>query len=175
MYGPRQLIRHNRQGFIGWFIRLAIENGVIPIYGDGSQLRDFVFVDDAADAFLRAGASDACNGEVFNVGGDQPISHRDLTTELVQIAGAGRVEYVTWPADKKAIDIGDFYADSSKFVRTTGWAPTVTLSEGLKRTVDERMQALQAMADFAEECRKWRERRLPHPHGGAPCTSIRIP
>ena len=135
VFGPRQLIRHNRQGFIGWFIRLAIENGVIPIYGDGSQLRDFVFVDDAADAFLRAGASDACNGEVFNVGGDQPISHRDLTTELVQIAGAGRVEYVTWPADKKAIDIGDFYADSSKFVRTTGWAPTVTLSEGLKRTV----------------------------------------
>jgi UDP-glucose 4-epimerase len=135
VFGPRQLIRHNRQGFIGWFIRLAIENGVIPIYGDGSQLRDFVFVDDAADAFLRAGASDACNGEVFNVGGDQPISHRDLTTELVQIAGAGRVEYVTWPADKKAIDIGDFYADSSKFMRTTGWAPTVTLSEGLKRTV----------------------------------------
>ena len=135
VFGPRQLIRHNRQGFIGWFIRLAIENGVIPIYGDGSQLRDFVFVDDAADAFLRAGASDACNGEVFNVGGDQPISHRDLTTDLVKIAGAGRVEYVTWPADKKAIDIGDFYADSSKFVRATGWTPTVTLSEGLKRTV----------------------------------------
>ena len=71
VYGPRQLIRHNRQGFIGWFIRLAIEDGTIQIYGDGSQLRDFVYVDDAADAFLRAGASDACNGEVFNVGGDR--------------------------------------------------------------------------------------------------------
>ena len=74
VYGPRQLIKHNRQGFIGWFIRLAIENGVIQIYGDGSQLRDFVFVDDAADAFLRAGADDACNGEVFNVGGDVPTA-----------------------------------------------------------------------------------------------------
>ena len=71
VYGPRQLIRHNRQGFIGWFIRLAIEDQTIQIYGDGSQLRDFVYVDDAADAFLRAGASDACNGEVFNVGGDE--------------------------------------------------------------------------------------------------------
>ena len=71
VYGPRQLIKHNRQGFIGWFIRLAIENKTIQIYGDGSQLRDFVYVDDAADAFLRAGASDACNGEVFNVGGDR--------------------------------------------------------------------------------------------------------
>ena len=78
VYGPRQLIRHNRQGFIGWFIRLAIEDAAIQIYGDGSQLRDFVYVDDAADAFLRAGADDACNGEVFNVGGDEPISHRDL-------------------------------------------------------------------------------------------------
>ena len=59
VYGPRQLIRHNRQGFIGWFIRLALEGREIQIYGDGSQLRDFVYVDDAADAFLRAGASDA--------------------------------------------------------------------------------------------------------------------
>ena len=89
VYGPRQLIKHNRQGFIGWFIRLAIEDATIQIYGDGSQLRDFVYVDDAADAFLRAGASDACNGEVFNVGGDEPISHRDLTTLLVDVAGIG--------------------------------------------------------------------------------------
>ena len=87
VYGPRQLIKHNRQGFIGWFIRLAVEGGEIQIFGDGTQLRDFVFVDDAADAFLRAGATDACNGEVFNVGGGQPISHRELATLLVEIAG----------------------------------------------------------------------------------------
>src|SRR4029077_14848250 len=119
----------------GWFIRLAIENAAIQIFGDGSQLRDFVYVDDAADAFLRAGASDACNGEVFNVGGDTAISHRDLTTLLVSVAGAGRVEYVEWPAEKKAIDIGSFYADSTRFKTTTGWAPTVPLAEGLRRTV----------------------------------------
>jgi UDP-glucose 4-epimerase len=135
VYGPRQLIRHNRQGFIAWFIRLAIENRTIQIFGDGSQLRDFVFVDDAADAFLRAGASDACNGEVFNVGGDQPISHRDLSALLVRVAGSGSVEYVDWPAEKKAIDIGSFYADSSKFKATTGWGSTVDLAEGLSRTL----------------------------------------
>jgi UDP-glucose 4-epimerase len=135
VYGPRQLIKHSRQGFIGWFIRLAIENRTIPIYGDGSQLRDFVYVDDAADAFLRAGASDACNGEVFNVGGDEAVSHRDLTSRLVSVAGSGRVEYVDWPPEKKAIDIGSFYADSTKFKATTGWAPTVPLDEGLRRTV----------------------------------------
>jgi UDP-glucose 4-epimerase len=135
VYGPRQLIKHNRQGFIGWFIRLAIENEPIQIYGDGSQQRDFVYVDDAADAFLRAGASDACNGGAFNVGGEQPISHRDLAALLVEIAGAGRVEYVEWPADKKSIDIGSFYADSTKFKRTTGWSPSVSLADGLRETV----------------------------------------
>src|SRR5471030_960997 len=135
VYGPRQLIKHNRQGFIGWFIRLAIEDQTIQIYGDGSQLRDFVYVDDAADAFLRAVASDACNGDVFNVGGEAAISHRDLTTMLVGVAGTGRVQYVEWPAEKKAIDIGSFYADSTKFKAATGWTPAVPLAEGLSRTV----------------------------------------
>jgi UDP-glucose 4-epimerase len=135
VYGPRQLLKHSRQGFIGWFIRLAIENQTIQVYGDGSQRRDFVYVDDAADAFLRAGASDACNGEVFNVGGDEPITHRDLTALLVRIAGGGSVRYVEWPPEMKAIDIGSFYADSTKFKTTTGWTPAVCLEEGLRRTI----------------------------------------
>jgi UDP-glucose 4-epimerase len=136
VYGPRQLLKHNRQGFIAWFIRLAIEQRTIQIFGDGSQLRDFVYVDDAADAFLRAGANDACNGEVFNVGGDRPISHRELTTLLLDVAGGdGRVEYVEWPPEKKAIDIGSFYADSTKIKYTAGWAPGVALREGLSRTI----------------------------------------
>jgi UDP-glucose 4-epimerase len=135
VYGPRQLIKHNRQGFIGWFIRLAIEDSEIQIFGDGSQLRDFVFVDDAADAFLRAGAAGVCDGEVFNVGGDEPVSHRDLVAMLVDVAGSGRVRYVEWPPDKKRIDIGSFYSDSTKFRQTTGWAPRMGLRDGLQQTI----------------------------------------
>ena len=135
VYGPRQLIKHNRQGFIGWFIRLALENREIQIFGDGSQLRDFVFVDDAADAFLRAGASDVCDGDVFNVGGDAPISHRELAQVLVGVAGSGTVTFVDWPPDKKRIDIGSFYSDSNKFRAATGWMPRVSLAEGLRRTL----------------------------------------
>jgi UDP-glucose 4-epimerase len=136
VYGPRQLIKHNRQGFIAWFIRLAIENREIQIYGDGSQLRDFVYVDDAADAFLRAGATDASNGQVFNVGGAQPIAHRELVELLLSIAGTGRYRFVEWPPEKKAIDIGDFYADSSRIRRVLGWVPATPLREGLRRTID---------------------------------------
>lgn len=136
VYGPRQLIRHNRQGFIAWFLRLALANQEIQIYGDGTQLRDFVFADDAAEAFLRAGANDSSNGKVFNVGGLEPISHRDLVELLVSVAGAGRYRCVDWPPEKKAIDIGDFYADSSLSERTFGWRPVTPPRTGLARTLD---------------------------------------
>jgi UDP-glucose 4-epimerase len=135
VFGPRQLIRHNRQGFIGWFIRLALEDREIQVYGDGTQIRDFVFVDDVSEAFLRAGATDDCNGGVFNVGGSEPISHRDLVTLLIGEAGSGSVRYVEWPEEKRRIDIGSFYSDSTRFRTTTGWTPTTTLREGLRRTL----------------------------------------
>ena len=134
VYGPRQLLKHNRQGFIGWFIRQVLEDGEIQIFGDGRQVRDFVFVDDACDAFLRAGASDACNGEVFNVGGAEPIAHRDLVELLIAVGGSGRFRFVDWPAAQKAIDIGDFYADSSRLRDAVGWTPTTMLRDGLART-----------------------------------------
>jgi UDP-glucose 4-epimerase len=135
VYGPRQLIRHNRQGFIGWFIRLALEGREIQIYGDGSQVRDFVHVDDVADAFLRAGVLDTCNGDVFNVGGAEPIAHRDLVQMLIEEAGRGSVRFVEWPAEKRRIDIGSFYSDSTKFTTTTGWQPSITLRDGLRSTL----------------------------------------
>jgi UDP-glucose 4-epimerase len=135
VYGPRQLLKHDRQGFIGWFIRLALEDREIRVYGDGSQVRDFVFVDDAADAFLRAGAGDVCNGEVFNIGGLEPITHRDLVALLIDVAGSGTVRYIPWPPDKKVIDIGSFCADSGKFRAAVGWEPHVSLRDGLARTL----------------------------------------
>ena len=60
---------------------------------------------------------------------------RELTTLLMEIAGTGRVEYVEWPAEKKAIDIGSFYADSTKFKQAVDWKQTVSLRDGLRRTV----------------------------------------
>jgi nucleoside-diphosphate-sugar epimerase len=136
IYGPRQLLKHNRQGFIGWFVRLVLEDQELQVFGDGSQIRDFVYVDDACEAFLMAGAVDTVNGEAFNVGGDEPIAHRDLVELLVATAGSGRYRFVEWPAEKKAIDIGSFYADSSRFKARTGWSPRVRMADGLRQTFD---------------------------------------
>src|SRR6185436_17396620 len=85
-YGPRQLIRHSRQGFIGWFVRQALLGEEIQLFGDGSQRRDFDYVDDVVDAFLRAGAMDAADGEVFNLGGEAAVSLLELTQLMIELA-----------------------------------------------------------------------------------------
>lgn len=134
-YGPRQLMRHNRQGFIGWFVRLAVEGKLIQLYGDGQQQRDLTFVDDVVDAFLRVGAQDAANGQVYNLGGLHPISLYDLAHLIVELAGQGSVATVPWPEDRKKIDIGDVYSSYAKIEAALGWQPQTTLRSGLQQTI----------------------------------------
>lgn len=134
-YGPRMLVRNNRQTFIGWLLKQAVDGEQISLFGDGSQLRDMTYVDDAVDAFLRAGANDAANGQVFNLGGLEPMSLKDIAELLIEVAGTGSYALVPWPEEKKAIDIGSVYVDDSKIRRVLGWAPFVSLREGLDRTV----------------------------------------
>jgi UDP-glucose 4-epimerase len=134
-YGPRQLIRHNRQGFIGWFVRQAVLGEEIQLFGDGSQRRDFDYVDDVVDAFLRAGAMDAADGEVFNLGGEAPASLADLARLMIEIAGRGSLRVVPFPPERKRIDIGDVYADAGKIKAALGWTPRVSLRDGLAQTL----------------------------------------
>jgi UDP-glucose 4-epimerase len=134
-YGPRQLIRHSRQGFIGWFVRQATLGEEIQLFGDGLQKRDFNHVDDVVDAFLRAGAMDKADGQVFNLGDRAPISLLDLAKLLVEVAGRGSWKTVPFPPERKRIDIGDFYADTSKIRAALGWEPRVPLREGLAGTI----------------------------------------
>lgn len=134
-YGPRQLMKHNRQGFIAWFVRLAVEGREIPIYGDGQQLRDLCYVDDVVDAFLRAGASEAVNGRVFNLGGQEPVSLLDLARLIIEIAGRGSIRLVPWPEDRRRIDIGDVYSSYARIQETLGWQPTTDLRTGLTRMI----------------------------------------
>ena len=135
-YGPRMLVKNNRQTFIGWFVRLAIDHECIRLFGDGSQLRDMTYVDDAVDAFLMAGADDSANGHIFNVGGTRPYSLRQIAETLIEVAGSGDCELVPFPEDRKAIDIGSVYVDDSKIRSALGWQPKVDLREGLRRTID---------------------------------------
>ena len=134
-YGPRMLVKNDRQTALGWFIRQILDGEVVRLFGDGSQLRDFTYVDDACEAFLLAGASDAANGQVFNLGGPEPISLRALLDLLIEVTGRGSYRLVPFPEEQKAIDIGSVYADFAKIERALGWRPRTDLREGLERTV----------------------------------------
>jgi len=146
-YGPRQLLRHNRQGFLGWFIRLVLEGREIQLFGDGAQRRDMNYVDDVVDAILLAGARDEAVGEVYNLAGDEPVSLKDLTERMIRIAGRGSYRLVPWPEEKKRIDIGDFYGDATKIKTALGWAPRVGIDQGLAATFDYYRDCLDKYVD----------------------------
>ncbi|MFI5267858.1 MAG: NAD-dependent epimerase/dehydratase family protein [Chloroflexota bacterium] len=135
-YGPRMLVKNNRQTFIGWFVRQVLDGERIRLFGDGSQLRDMTYVDDAVEAFLVAGADDAANGQIFNVGGTRPYSLRQITETLIDAAGTGDCELVPFPEDRKVIDIGSVYVDDAKLRSALRWQPKIDLREGLERTID---------------------------------------
>jgi len=130
------LVKHNRQGFIGWFIRLALEGKEINIFGDGSQLRDFNYIDDVVDALLLAGAKSEANGEAFNLGSEKYYSLLDFTKVLIKIAGGGSFRLVPFPPELKNIDIGNYRGDYKKISAKLGWQPTVSLEDGLAKTLE---------------------------------------
>lgn len=136
-YGPRQLMKHNRQGFAGWFIRHVVLGEEILIFGDGEQKRDFNFVDDVVEALLMTAASSATEGEVFNLGATPPCSLREFVELLYEAAGEEpNFRLVPFPEERRRIDIGDFYADYAKIVNALGWRPRTGLRDGLTRTID---------------------------------------
>jgi UDP-glucose 4-epimerase len=133
-FGPCMRVKDARQTFLGVWIRLLVEGKPFEVW-EGPQLRDFTYVDDAVEAFLLAAASEDANGQVFNLGGDGVICLKDLAELLVQVNGGGEYIVRPFPAERRRIDIGDFYADFGRIRALLGWEPNVPLREGLARTV----------------------------------------
>lgn len=134
-YGPGMRVKDARQTFLGIWIRRLIEGKNIQIFGDGKQRRDFNFVSDVVDALLLAAASDAANGETFNLGDSEQITLEQLATLLIKLNKRGKHEMVPFPEDRKAIDIGDYFSDFRKIQTLLGWVPQTKLEDGLKETL----------------------------------------
>ncbi|MBI5305902.1 MAG: NAD-dependent epimerase/dehydratase family protein [Chloroflexi bacterium] len=135
-YGPRMRVKDARQTFLGVWIKRLIDGEPIEIWGDGMQIRDFNYVDDFIDAMLFAATTDEVNGQIFNLGSEETINFRDLAELCIEINGGGSYTIIPYPADRKPIDIGDYYADYRKIRGKLGWTPRVNLRAGLKRTLD---------------------------------------
>ena len=135
-YGPGMRVKDARQTFLGIWIRLLLEGKPIKVFGDGKQLRDFNFVDDCVEALLLAGENNNANGKVYNLGSSEIIGLSDLAEIMVNLGVSGNYELGPFPADRKAIDIGDYYSDYSLITKELGWVPKIDLKEGLKRTLN---------------------------------------
>lgn len=136
IYGPRSQMKHSRFGVCNWFIRLALDNQKIQVFGDGTILRDFCYVDDCVDAILRVAVTEDCFGEIFNVGSDIPVSFLDLVKTIVNVGGQGGWEFAEFSPERKAQEPGDFYSDVTKINRHTGWRPVTSLEDGLRKTFE---------------------------------------
>jgi UDP-glucose 4-epimerase len=133
--GPRMRIKDARQTFLGVWVRLILEGQPFEVWG-GGQKRDFTYVDDVVEALLLAADDRRADGSFYNLGGREVVTLRELAELLVEVNGGGTFTVREFPADRKRIDIGDYYADWSLIRDQLGWAPKVALREALARTLD---------------------------------------
>lgn len=136
VYGPRMRVKDARQSFIGWWFRKAVEGSVIPVFGDGKQIRDFNHVEDIVDALLLCAVNPVADGETYNLGSDEPIALQDLARLMIKYSGLGSWQSVPFPSERKKIDIGDYHGDYRKISDHLGWRPRIPLSEGIIETLN---------------------------------------
>jgi UDP-glucose 4-epimerase len=135
-YGPRCQMQHSKYSIINWFIRRAMEDEEIQIFGDGNQMRDYIFVDDLADAFISAALSDRSSGEIFNIGSGVGTKFNEMVKSIIEVVGKGKIKYQPWPKDYLNVETGDYITDITKIKKYIYWLPKFSLNEGINQTVE---------------------------------------
>ena len=133
-YGPRQQMHHGKYGIANWFIRLAFEGKPLTVYGDGLQVRDYIYVDDLASAFVAVALARETDGETYNVGSGVGTRFRDMAELVAEAVPGTAVVSVPWPENRAFVETGDYVTDIKKLCSATGWTPQVSLREGIRRT-----------------------------------------
>ncbi|MDP7266230.1 MAG: GDP-mannose 4,6-dehydratase [Candidatus Thermoplasmatota archaeon] len=133
VFGPRASIHSPEFTFNNYFIGLALQEKDVTVYGDGGQMRNVLYVDDAVSALVLGALSDEANGEVFFAVADEHFSVAEIARATVKHLG-GDVEFVDWPKGKKAVDVGDAILTNEKIKEILDWAPVNSLESGLAQT-----------------------------------------
>jgi len=136
VYGPRCQMHQGFYGILNWFIRRAMTGEPITVYGEGSQTRDYVYIDDVVDAFLLVAQRREADGEIFFVGSGVETVFLDMVKEVLRAVGQGSYVHVPFPPTREKIDIKRFVVSYEKLQRVTGWEPHTTLAEGVAKTVE---------------------------------------
>lgn len=135
-YGPRSQMKSSGYSLINWFIRLAMDNQTIKVFGDGQQIRDYIFIQDLVEGLVLATINRETDGSVYNLGSGRPNKFIDMAKLVVQVVGQGEVEQTAWPKGYDNFETGDFYADITKITTATGWRPAKDLEAGIQETVE---------------------------------------
>ncbi len=134
-YGPRMRIKDARQTFLGIWIKRLLQGDAMQIYGDGTQVRDYNYVEDVVDAMLLTALSENSYGQVYNLGSEQDLSLTETAEIMSELHPDGSFEYIPFPASRKSIDIGDYQGSFEKIRRDLGWQPRTTFQEGMRQTI----------------------------------------
>jgi len=133
-YGPRAQMKHSKYTIINWFIRQAMADETLTVFGDGEQIRDYIYVDDLAKAFILAAVTPGCHGETFNIGSGVATRFKEMVQAVVGAVGTGIVKTVDWPQNYVNVETGDYVSDISKLRAAIPWVPETDLETGIART-----------------------------------------
>jgi UDP-glucose 4-epimerase len=135
VYGPGMALHLPQQGFLITYLRNALAGEPLVVYGDGSQLRDPVFVDDVVDAFLLAGAATKST-VAYNIGGAEQLSLSQIAGQVAAAAGDLPVVHRPFPDVLRSIDIGSYWSDTRRAEADLDWRATTRFGEGIDRTLE---------------------------------------
>lgn len=134
VFGPKASIHSPEFTFVNYFIGLALQDKDITVYGEGTQLRNVLYVDDSVASLIEAAINEKATGEVFFAVGDEHISVLDIAKKITEHFGKGRVKSVSWPAERKVTEIGSAVISNKKIKEILGWHPETSFSDGLRIT-----------------------------------------
>ncbi|HEU0265951.1 MAG TPA: NAD-dependent epimerase/dehydratase family protein, partial [Geobacterales bacterium] len=134
-YGPMQLGDSRVYGIANRFIQTAVSGGAITLFGDGSQQRDYLYIDDLVDAFLRAAWSPVARGKTYNIGDSHGVTLLQLAKSAIEGAGKGEILMAPWPEEYLLIETGDYCTDSRLAEEELGWKPVTDLVTAVNQTV----------------------------------------
>lgn len=140
-YGPHPPAGHSRYNVANWMIDRIVAGDEVPVFGRGTQLRDYIYVTDAVDAMLLAASQPAGAGRVYNVGSGAGTELIAFVEQTISSAAAGRYRFLPWPHDALQVETGDYAADISRIREDAGWSPRVSLRDGIAMTVAAARQA----------------------------------
>ncbi|KUO74789.1 MAG: hypothetical protein APF77_11040 [Clostridia bacterium BRH_c25] len=138
-FGPAPRYSNKKSGynFINSTILKVLMSEEITVYGDGKQLRDYIYIDDLVEAVLGLANVEASKGEIFNIGSGNSICIMDAILQMFITSGKEyKVRKIEWPSDNLLVETGDFKADITKIERICNWKPRFRYQEGLRKTIE---------------------------------------